>query len=223
LTKILGADTVKELRQIAKTSARISDLALKGKTGLAPATFAAGFGLRLITAPASALGEAAGILAMGRLMRMPFFLKWMTKPTIRAGDAKKGIKVLTDEIVRNAKRDGVSISRKAATQQAKKQLGLTGAKGETTVGSLRLKALIAREIRAIASLQAAQGLDAESREAISDVASTGMNMANQAIGQVAPQLQQPAPQQSAPQPAPPPPVRNVLRDIEMNKLFGVSP
>ena len=226
LTKILGENKVKELRQVAKTSARISDLALKGKTGLAPAAFAAGFGLRLITAPVSALGEAAGILAMGRIMRMPTFLNWMTKPTIRAKEAKEGIKVITNEILQNAKRDGISITRKAATQQAKKQLGLTGAKGETTVGSLRLREMIAREVRAIALLEASQSLDAENREAISDVARTGADMATRAAGQVIPQLQQPAP---APQPAPEPPtttqppVRNVLRDIEMNKLFGVTP
>ena len=74
-------------------------------------------------------------------------------------------------------------------------------------------------VRAITLLGASQSLDAENREAISDVASTGMNMANQAIGQVAPQLQQ-----SAPQPAPAPqPAIDVLRDVEMNKLFGVTP
>ena len=231
LTKILGADKVKELRQVAANAERISNLALKGKTGLAPAAFAAGFGLRLVTAPAAALSEAAGILLMGRVLRNKTFLNWMTKPQIRAKDAKKGIKVFTDEILRNAERDGVSITRKEAAAQAKKQLGLSGGPGETTVGSLRLKEMIARETRAIMTLEASQGLDTENRQAIAGAASTGMDTVNQAVGQVVPQLQlqqpppppPPPPVQGPPPMAPQPPVRDVLRDIEMNKLFGVSP
>ena len=92
LSKILGAETVRELRSAVKMSEKYaSDLSLKGKGGLASAAFAAGMGMRIITEPVSAMGEIAGIMFVGRMMRNRTFLKWMTKPTIRARDYKAGL------------------------------------------------------------------------------------------------------------------------------------
>tara|TARA_R110002110_G_scaffold293386_4_gene507309 strand:+ start:1 stop:1746 length:1746 start_codon:yes stop_codon:yes gene_type:complete len=80
VSKILGQDTVNDLIKVSKLGERISDASLKSKTGLAPAAFAAGAGMRLMTAPISFMGEAATIFLAGRLMRSKPFLNFLLKP-----------------------------------------------------------------------------------------------------------------------------------------------
>jgi hypothetical protein len=80
VSKIIGQDAVNDLIKLTRLGERISDASLKSKTGLAPAAFAAGAGMRLITAPISFIGEAATIFLMGRMMRSKPFLNFLLKP-----------------------------------------------------------------------------------------------------------------------------------------------
>jgi hypothetical protein len=88
LSKILGQSTVDDLMNLSRLGERISDSALKSKTGLAPAAFAAGAGFRLVTEPLRFMGEAAAIFTMGRVMRQKWFLNSLLKPRYAAGVMK---------------------------------------------------------------------------------------------------------------------------------------
>ena len=80
LDTILTEKTVKDLVQLSRLGESISSQRLAGKGGLAAATFAAAAGLRLLTAPASFIGEAAVIFGLGRIFRQKWFLKSLLNP-----------------------------------------------------------------------------------------------------------------------------------------------
>lgn len=92
LSKILGQETLNDLIKVTKIGERISDAILKGKTGLAPASFAAGAGMRLIMDPLSFIREAVGVLVLGRVFRQKWFLDMLLSPDISATLYRRGIR-----------------------------------------------------------------------------------------------------------------------------------
>ena len=161
LSKILGAETVKDLRSAIKMSEKYaSDLSLKGKGGLASAAFAAGMGMRIIAEPVKAMGEIAGIMFVGRMMRNRVFLNWMTRPTIRMRDYKAGLNAMSERIMKQAADDGRAITRKQAEAQARNELG------ELNIAGMRLREMAWAEARIISSLQMARAVDSEARKDI---------------------------------------------------------
>jgi hypothetical protein len=162
LTKILGKDVVEGLLEVSKTATRVGDSSLKGKGGLAAAGYAAAFGLSLLANPVGTLVGAGGILLSARLMRNKHFLLWMTKPKIRARDAKIGIEIIADELQAAARQEGKELSRAQATRQARNQMG------DLPVSAMQIKEALAREARASGLFIPAAGqADSEFREEIS--------------------------------------------------------
>jgi hypothetical protein len=166
LDEILGKDVVGGLMDVSKAATRIGDASLKGKGGLAAAAYAAAFGISLILNPIGTLGGAAAILLSARLMRNRRFLMWMTKPTIRARDAKRGLNIIADEIQAMGRQEGREISRSQAMAQARNQFGI-GVDGELSVSSLRIREALRREARSAGLfIPAAGGVDQETRERV---------------------------------------------------------
>ena len=140
-----GQAIVKDLFKASKIGERISDQALKGKQGLASAAFAAGAGMRLITNPLSFLGEAAGIFAMGRVMRQKWFLNSLLQPQYSAGLIRlKGGR----RLLQQGQRAGVDLE------------------GVSPLG-LELRERVAQEARAVVAALQAQQVDSDTREAAS--------------------------------------------------------
>jgi hypothetical protein len=159
LTKILGQDVVDGLVDVSKTATRVGDASLKGKGGLAAAGYAAAFAMSLLANPVGTLVGAGGILLSARLMRNKRFLLWMTKPQIRARDAKLGIEIIADEIQAVARMEGKELSRAQASRQAKSQMG------DLHISAMQLKEALAREARASGLFIPAAGqVDSEFRE-----------------------------------------------------------
>ena len=176
LSKILGAETVRDLRSAVKMSERYaSDLSLRGKGGLASAAFAAGMGMRIILEPVAALREIAGIVFVGRMMRNRMFLKWMTKPTIRAKDYKAGLNAISERIMKQAAADGRTITKKQAEAQARNELG------ELNIAGMRLRELAWAEARMISALQTSRAIDSESRKSIGEAVSVVEQPIRQAV------------------------------------------
>jgi len=162
LTKLLGKDVVEGLLEVSKTATRVGDTSLKGKGGLAAAGYAAAFGVSLLANPVGTLVGAGGILLSARLMRNKQFLLWMTKPKIRARDAKIGIEIIADELQAAARQEGKELSRVQATRQARNQMG------DLPVSAMQIKEALAREARASGLFIPAAGqADSEFREEIS--------------------------------------------------------
>ena len=92
LSKILGQETVTDLIKVSKMGERISDAILKGKTGLAPASFAAGAGMRLVMDPLAFIREAVGVLLLGRIFRQKWFLNMLLSPDIPATLYRRGLR-----------------------------------------------------------------------------------------------------------------------------------
>ena len=205
LNKILGRDVVQDLVKITKLP--VGDQALKGKGGLASSTYAAGIGLAIITNPASALPSLAGIYLSGRILRSKPFLNLVTRPNIRAGELKKGIKALSDDIIAKAKADGVNVTRKQATEEAKKQLG------DLSVLRLRFKQLAGSEARLLGATAASGSVDADTRRSVGE----GISQAAEAVGPATQQLQQQASNLASSGQV------DALRQMELNKLLGMTP
>lgn len=200
LAKVLGDGDraagqliVDDLVKASKLGERISDQALKGKQGLASAAFAAGAGMRLITAPLSFIGEAAGIFAMGRVMRMPFFLNSLLSPRYSAGvfGATGGRRLLQQGQRAGADLDGVS------------PLGL------------ELRERVAQESRAVLASLGEQGVDSDTRQDMSAFVRDNIRQPIQQMGQVV--------DQQAPDMASQAQQMNPLRQMELNKLLGMTP
>jgi len=140
---VKGQAIVDDLFKASKIGERISDLALKGKQGLASAAFAAGAGMRLITNPLAFIGEAAGIFAMGRVMRQKWFLNSLLQPRYSAGIIRlKGGR----RLLQQGRRAGVDLE------------------GVSPLG-LELRERVAQEARAVVAALQAQQADADTREA----------------------------------------------------------
>ena len=162
LSKILGKDVVDGLIDVSRTATRVGDASLKGKGGLAAAGYAAAFGMSLLANPVGTLVGAGGILLSARLMRNKQFLQWMTKPSIRARDAKIGIEFIADELQAAARIEGKELSRTQAMNQAKNQMG------DLNISTMRIKEALSREARASGLFIPAAGeFDSETREDIS--------------------------------------------------------
>ena len=214
LTKILGDDVVESLLEVSKTATRVGDSSLKGKGGLAAAGYAAAFGMSLLANPVGTLVGAGGILLSARLMRNKQFLLWMTKPKIRARDAKMGIQIIADELQAAARQEGRELSRALATRQAQKQMG------DLPLSSMQIKEALSREARASGLFIPAAGeADSEFREDVSQgIDAVSQSAPGQALrsGVGAIQQQIPAAAAAAQQ-------MNPLREIEQNKLMGIGP
>ena len=219
LDEILGKDVVKGLQEVSEAATRVGDASLKGKGGLAAATYAAAFGVSLLINPVATLGGAAAMLASARIMRNKQFLLWMTKPSIRARDAKRGLNIIADDLQRNAAREGRTLSRSQAMSQARNEFGI-GIKGELGLASMTIREALAREARFLGvSMPLASGMDSEARESVSRAVGQARDIARPFIDQAVTEIQTAAP-----------PLQNqvneagqVLRQQEMNKLLGVQP
>ena len=115
--------------------------------------------------PVSAMGEIAGIVFVGRMMRNRTFLNWMTKPTIRAKDYKAGLNAISERIMKQAAADGRTITKKQAEAQARNELG------ELNIAGRRLRELAWAEARMISALQTSRAIDSESRKSIGEAVS----------------------------------------------------
>ena len=172
LSKILGQDVVDGLVDVSKTATRVGDASLKGKGGLAAAGYAAAFGLSMLANPIGTLAGAGGILLSARLMRNKTFLLWMTKPQIRARDAKIGIDIIADELQAAAILEGRTLSRNQAQNQAKNQMG------DLPISAMEIKEALAREARASGLfIPIAEQLDSETRENVSQTLQPAVNAA----------------------------------------------
>jgi hypothetical protein len=213
LTKILGNDVVESLLEVSKTATRVGDSSLKGKGGLAAAGYAAAFGMSLLANPVGTLVGAGGILLSARLMRNKQFLLWMTKPKIRARDAKMGIQIIADELQAAARQEGRELSRALATRQAQKKMG------DLPLSAMQIKEALSREARASGLFipaageadsefreDVSQGIDVVSQSAPAQALMSGVNDVQQQIPDAAAAAQQMSP----------------LRQIEQNKLLGIG-
>jgi hypothetical protein len=205
LNRILGRDVVQDLVKVSKLP--VGDMALKGKGGLASSTYAAGIGLAVLTNPAAALPSLAGIYLSGRVLRSELFLNLVTRPNIRAGELKAGIRGLSENIMAQAKADGVNITKKEAVKEAKRQLG------DLSVLRLRLKQLVGSESRLIGATAASGSVDADTRREVGEAVSG----AAEAVGPALQDVQQQASSLAASGQG------NPLRQLELNKLLGITP
>jgi len=206
LAKVLGDGdqaagqlVVNDLFKASKIGERISDQALKGKQGLASAAFAAGAGMRLITNPLAFVGEAAGIFAMGRVMRQKWFLNSLLQPRYSAGllGTTGGRRLLQKGQRAGADLDGVS------------PLGL------------ELRERVAQETRAIVASLEAQQADEDTRKAAAEFVETNIRQPISQLGQQAAPVVQDIRQQ-IPDAAAAAQQMNPLRQVEQNKLLGIG-
>lgn len=89
LEAMFGKDTTDGLYALSKFSNISSQAPIKGLGALAPASIAASLGaVGAFTAPLATLTTAGGLFVMSRLLRQPWFLKLITKPTgVRPGQS----------------------------------------------------------------------------------------------------------------------------------------
>ena len=205
LSKVLGQDVVRDLVKLTKIP--VGDQALKGKGGLAAPTYVAGLGVALIANPAATIPSVAGIFLGSRVLRQKWFLSLLTRPNIRAGELKKGIKALADDLMAKAKADGVTLTRQQATAEAKKQLG------NLSVFRRQVNDVIGKELRLISSTYASGSLDPDTRREIGETVSQGIEAVRPVVQDI--QQQIPAAAQAAQE-------MNPLRRQEINKLLGVG-
>tara|TARA_R110002033_G_scaffold28608_8_gene63803 strand:- start:615 stop:1286 length:672 start_codon:yes stop_codon:yes gene_type:complete len=185
LTKILGQDTVDDL--VKMTKIKISDKAIKGKGGIVSAAYAAGIGMRVLAEPISGLASVAGVYASGRILRNPTFLKLMTRPSISAKDYKAGVRALTEDLLRQAESEGITLTRSQARAQAEQEMG------RLSVIGLRLKEIAAAEARLFALTGASGTTTAENRrdmgQAISEVVEPVKPVISRAMDAARPAIQ----------------------------------
>ena len=185
LTKILGQDTVDDL--VKMTKIKISDKAIKGKGGIVSAAYAAGIGMRVLAEPISGLASVAGVYASGRILRNPTFLKLMTRPSIAAKDYKAGVRALTEDLLRQAESEGITLTRSQARAQAEQEMG------RLSVIGLRLKEIAAAEARLFALTGASGTTTAENRrdmgQAISEVVEPVKPVISRAMDAARPAIQ----------------------------------
>jgi len=155
-----GQQVVNELLDVAKQGISVSDLALKGKGGLAAPSFVAGLTLaHWATSGLSLLGPVIGTYAMGRIIRMPFFLNWVTKPRFRVSEIKKGIEIAADEIMKR----NPALSRSQALQQARASLG------DRNIAYQTFKENVASEIRAVSAISTGGAIEEVQEEIITPI------------------------------------------------------
>ena len=197
----VGQGIVNDLIKASKIGERISDQALKGKQGLASAAFAAGAGMRLITNPLAFVGEAAGIFAMGRVMRQKWFLNSLLQPRYSAG---LGILSNTGgrRLLQQGRRAGADLD------------------GVSPLG-LELRERVAQETRAIVASLAAQQADEDTRKAAAEFVETNIRQPISQLGQQAAPVIQDIRQQ-IPDAAAAAQQMNPLRQVEQNKLLGIG-
>lgn len=206
LSKVLGQDVVRDLVKLTKIP--VGDQALKGKGGLAAPTYVAGLGVALIANPAATIPSVAGIFLSSRILRNKTFLNLLTRPNIRAGELKKGIRALADDLMAKARADGVTLTRQQATAEAKKQLG------NLSVFRRQVNDVIGKELRLISSTYASGSLDPDTRREIGETVSQGVEAVRPVVQDI--QQQIPAAAQAAQE-------MNPLRQQEINKLMTGRP
>jgi hypothetical protein len=205
-----GQQVVNELLDVAKQADSVSQLPLKGKGGLAAPSFVAGLTIaRWGADPLAVMLPVIGTYAMGRVIRQPWFLNWITKPRFRAAEIQKGIGIAADDLMRQ----NPTLSRSQAMAQARASLGDRNIAYET------FKENVLSEARAVSAMATAKGMD-ETSEQIGET-----------IEEMRPPPQVQAPQVQAPQvqpAAPPQPQQQsdlsaseVYRNVELAKLAGV--
>ena len=138
----------------------------------------------------------------------------MTKPAIRARDAKRGLNIIADELQENALREGRSLSRNQALSQARNEFGV-GIKGELGLASMTIREALAREARFLGiSMPLASVMDSETRANLSEATDQAQNVISPLISQVGGEMEE-AGQILRRQ------EMNPLRQVEQNKLLGV--
>jgi hypothetical protein len=205
LSKVLGQDVVRDLVKLTKIP--VGDQALKGKGGLAAPTYVAGLGVALIANPAATIPSVAGIFLSSRILRNKRFLNLLTRPNIRAGELKKGIRALADDLMAKAKADGVTLTRQQAAAEAKKQLG------NLSVFRRRVNDVIGKELRLISSTYSSGAVDSDDRRAVGEAVSGAIDAARPVVQDI---------RQQIPDAAAAAQQMNPLRRVEKNKLLGIG-
>jgi hypothetical protein len=202
LNKILGDEAVSDLMRIAKAGEAVSDSVMKGKTGLAAAGYAAGFGTALIMNPIATLGGAASIMALSRALRSKPIMKYLASPRLRAYEAERAMKMGADIGPRNI-----------AAEKAR----------ESALRSLRTILVDA------GYYAGGRGADTVTREVEAQMGPNQEEVVSETVTQQAPaprpQPQMPAQQAQAPVPQIPAAVAqpSPLLQAEINKLYGMPP
>tara|TARA_R110002074_G_scaffold46322_2_gene119290 strand:- start:5876 stop:9340 length:3465 start_codon:yes stop_codon:yes gene_type:complete len=205
LSKVLGQDVVTDLVKLTKIP--VGDQALKGKGGLSAPTYVAGLGIALIANPAATIPSVAGIFVSSRVLRQKWFLNLLTKPNIRAGELRKGIRALADDLMAKARADGVKLTRKDAITEAKKQLG------NLSVFRRQVNDVIGKELRLITSTYSSGAVDSDDRRAVGETVSGAIDAARPVVQDIRQQIPNAA--AAAQQMSP-------LRQVEQNKLMGIG-
>lgn len=202
LNKILGDEAVSDLMRIAKAGEAVSDSVMKGKTGLAAAGYAAGFGTALIMNPIATLGGAASIMALSRALRSKPIMKYLSSKRLRAYEAERAMKIGADIGPRNI-----------AAEKAR----------ESALRSLRTILVDA------GYYASGRGADTVTREVEAQMGPNQEEIVSETVTQQAPaprpQPQMPAQQAQAPVPQIPAAVAqpSPLLQAEINKLYGMPP
>ena len=157
--------------------------------------------MRLITNPLAFIGEAAGIFAMGRVMRQKWFLNSLLQPRYSAG---LGILSNTGgrRLLQQGRRAGADLD------------------GVSPLG-LELRERVAQETRAVVASLAAQQPDEDTRKAAAEFVETNIRQPISQLGQQAAPVIQDIRQQ-IPDAAAAAQQMNPLRQVERNKLLGIG-
>jgi hypothetical protein len=138
ITNIMGKDFVENMQKFGTSSQIISDSALKGKTGLAAAGYAAAFATSLYLNPLATLGGAALILGLSRTLRSKFIMNSLTNPRIRAYEAERALKAGIDVGKRNLVLEKIRENAYRDMRVILTQLGAYGAEQAEEAASARL-------------------------------------------------------------------------------------
>ena len=118
------------LRQLTKQSELVSNKAIKGLGGLAPASIATGLSIgAVLSGPMSVLGTAAGLFIMSRALRSNAFLKTISRPKgVRPGTGEeydqlgRAFEIMYEGIGQTAPRAETDIEGAVPTVQAPRQV-----------------------------------------------------------------------------------------------------
>ena len=200
LETVLGKETVNDLQKVAKAGETISDSVMRGKTGLAAAGYSAGFATALIMDPIKTLMGATGILALSRALRTKPVMKYLSSPRLRAYEARRAMQAGAD-LSGFGKRNLAAEQARESARRALRTILVDAGYYATDQGGN----VVQQEI-----IDPVQGQIRESVQGRTPTLSQ------------APRLTRTPPAQDPFNPVPSVSRADILRQIEENKLMGVS-